>query len=173
MPELPPPNLLDIAALVAVCIGAIQGVFRGLSGELSRFISTIVSFIVGMVLYRPFGSWLATHTRLGEAGSAALAFFLTIAAAVVVMVLLRTILKQIFKLAVNPGVDRIGGIFAGMLRASLFVVAIFWLMNLWPHEYLNRKFGRESVVGTLVRAIMPDTAADNGSNDSKEPDEPI
>ena len=35
------------------------------------------------------------------------------------------------------------------------ILIVVVMMNLWPHEYLNRKFGEESVVGTVVLRYMP------------------
>lgn len=89
MPELPPPSIIDYIALVIICVSLIQGIFRGLSGELARFIGVIVSFITGITLYRPIGQWLSMNTRISGYGAMALAFISTIVVASVIMIIIR------------------------------------------------------------------------------------
>lgn len=168
MPVFSTLSPVDIAAIAIVAIGAMVGLFRGLSGEISRLISTLVAFFLSIRLCHPIGLWLSAHTRISGPAAATLAFCLTLVTAVLVMLVLRLILKQIFQLAVTPAWERIGGLLAGSLRASIFVVIIFWIFNLVPHDYLNRIFGEESTVGRQVRTIIPhiQLAVDNVRGES-------
>ena len=51
--------------------------------------------------------------------------------------------------------DKVAGSVAGFVRSALFTLIVFIAVNLTPHEYLNRLFGEESVIGTLTLKMMP------------------
>jgi len=149
------PNFVDILALVAVIVGAVQGWIRRLSGEIASLISTVAALVLGITLCRPLGEWLVVHTRLTERPAALVAFLATIIAATAVMILIRFLLRSIMKVVFEETTDRIGGCVAGILRVSAIVLIVFLAMNLWPHEYLNRIFGEESTVGSVVVRYVP------------------
>ncbi len=154
MGNLPSPNVVDIAALIICIIGIIQGLRRGLSGEIARLIGVVVAFILGVFFYRPFGSWLVDRVRISELAFA-LAFILTVMGAAVIMVLVRLLLKRIMVVVFEPHAEKIGGAIAGFLRMSFFVLIVFVMMNMWPNESLNRLFGEDSVIGSQVMKISP------------------
>ncbi|MBN2302079.1 MAG: CvpA family protein [Lentisphaerae bacterium] len=157
MTGFPPLSVIDIVALVIVALGALIGYRRGLSGELAQLISVIVAFVISLLLYHPVGSWLHEHTQLNNRPQAAhaVAFIATIIGATIAMIILRYLLKRIMQVVIEKEVDKIGGVIAGFVRASILVVIVFLLLNMWPHEYLNRLFGEESVIGTAVLHCMP------------------
>ena len=149
------PNIVDIIVLVIIVLGAIQGLLRGLSGELARLISTVIVFILGVSCYRPVGLLLASHTRLSAAAAGAVAFSIVAATAIILMVLLRYVLKKLMKVVFVPWFDKVGGCVAGMLRASIFVMIIIIVMNMVPNEYVNEQCGEKSIIGTGVLKVMP------------------
>lgn len=148
-------NLVDIAALLLIGIGCIQGYFRGLSGELARFIGTVLAFMAGISLHEPVGEWILTNTRLEDQTAHAVAFIATIALCIVIMMILRVVVKKMVKVVFAEKFDKTVGIFIGMLRMGVVVCIIFICMNLIPHEYLNRHFGEESVIGRVVVQYVP------------------
>jgi len=147
--------MVDVIALVVAAAVAVHGFFRRLSGEVAGLIGSVVALVVGLSLCRPIGAWMYEHTRLEEQPARAVAFLVTVIAATVVMVLLRMLLSKLMKLVFEPTTDRIGGVVAGFLRGTVYVILFFLLMNLWPHEYLNRVFGEESVIGIAVVEQIP------------------
>ena len=149
------PNVIDIIAFIICGLSAFQGFRRGLSGELARLISVIVAFTLGVFFYRPFGAWLLEYVRLGEQPAYALAFLVTVIGAVAIMILLRLVLKRIMKIIFAPAIDKTGGCAAGFLRAVVVILIIFVMINMWPHDYLNKLFGEESLIGRGVLKIMP------------------
>lgn len=155
MDTLPPPSLIDLLALAMLVLGGVQGYFRGLSGELARLISVIIAFMLGLRFYHPFGSWALEHTRLEGRPSLALAFVVTVVTVIVVLLVLRHVIKRIMKIVVEEQVEKSGGVLAGVVRAMVYVVIVFVVLNLVPHEYLNRKFGEESLIGTAIQGAMP------------------
>ena len=163
-------NLVDVIALFIVVIGIVQGCFRRLSGELSHLISVVAAFVAGMFAFRPLGIWLVEHTRLTEKSAHVTAFIAVIVASLVLMALIRILLRRIMRVIIEEQVDRTLGGFAGFLRASVFVLVVFVIMNMWPHEYLNRIFGEESMIGRTVKSCMPvlQEAVESGKNSLEE-----
>lgn len=151
----PDMNLIDTVALAVVGAGMLRGYWRGLSGELAQLIGLVSAFVLGLSVYRGVGEWLADRTRLEGRPAAIVAFLGTMAVAAGVMLLVRLVLRRVMKVVVEEKIDRPAGCIAGFLRATLFVVLVFVVMNLWPHEYLNAKFGEESAIGRLVVRLMP------------------
>jgi membrane protein required for colicin V production len=155
MDALPPPSLVDVIAIVVLVVGGVQGALRGLSGELARLISVIIAFMLGLRFYQPFGAWVLEHTRLGGRPSLALAFVVTVVTVIVVLLVLRHVIKRVMKIVVEEQAEKSGGALAGVIESTIYVLIAFVVLNLVPHDYLNRKFGEESIVGTCVQASMP------------------
>lgn len=155
MGSLPSLSPVDIVAFAALLAGVIQGYRRKLSGELARFVSLLTAFVLGLYACAPFGRWLVEHTRLQESSARGVAFVTLLAAAVGVMFAIRYVLGRVMRVLFEPTVDLLGGCVAGFLRALVLVILVFMCMNMWEHDYLNRKFGEESVVGTLVLRWVP------------------
>ena len=156
MNYLPVINVIDIAALIIIGVNIIIGMRRGLSGELAGLVGTIAAFGLGAHFLAPFGAWLKDHTRLGERPAQALAFISVVVCVIIVMILLRLILGKIMKLSFEPAVDKIGGFVSGLVRSCVLVLIIVVSVQICPNDYLNRKFGEESVVGrSVVKYVMP------------------
>ena len=155
MDSLPPISVVDIGASLVICLSALRGFLRGLSGEISQLISLAASLILGIFFREPFGRWLMGHTHLAAPTAHALAFTVTVFGALVVLILIGFVLRKIMKVVFEPGVDKPFGGLAGLLSGVLIVIIVFAAMNLWPHEYLNRKFGEESVIGRVIVKWMP------------------
>ncbi len=155
MDALPTLNLVDIVALGLIAIGGIQGFLRGLSGELARLIGTVLAFVAGVALHGPVGEWVLKHTRLEDQTAHALAFVATVVLAIVIMLLLRLVIKRLIKIVFADGFDKTMGVAAGLVRMTVVVCIIFLIMNLVPHDYLNRHFGEESAIGSIVVRYVP------------------
>jgi uncharacterized membrane protein required for colicin V production len=143
-------NPVDIVALMIICVNLIIGLSRGLSGELAGLVGTAAAFGLGIFFQTPFSSWLQDHTRLQGRSAQAVAFISTAIAVIIIAILLRLILRKIMKITFEPTVDKVGGLISGFIRSSILVLIIFVAVNMCPHEYLNRKFGEESMIGRLV-----------------------
>ncbi|OQX58126.1 MAG: hypothetical protein B5M52_05995 [Helicobacteraceae bacterium 4484_230] len=155
MESLPEFNLVDIIALALIAVGAVQGYFRGLSGEIARLVGTVLAFVAGISLHATVGKWILENTRLEDQAAHAVAFIATILLAFAVMIVLRLIVKRLIKVVFADGFDKSSGVIAGVLRMSIVVCIIFFGMNMIPHDYLNRTFGEESVIGRIVVKYVP------------------
>jgi len=155
MGEFPPPNAIDIAILVVVLFGLFRGYVRGLSGELAQLASVVAAFVLGLTLHPPLSTWLSEKTRLAGQNARTMAFVTTVLGSVLAMIILRYLIKRIMRVVIEEKVDKPAGLVAGGVKTVVLVLIVVVVMNLWPHEYLNRKFGEESVVGSAVLRYMP------------------
>jgi uncharacterized membrane protein required for colicin V production len=156
MNHLPSVNVIDIAVLIIIGVNLIIGIRRGLSGELAALVGTVAAFGLGAHLLSPFGAWLNGHTRLGERPAQALAFISVAVGVIIVMILLRLLLGKLMKISFEPTLDKIGGFAAGLIRSCVLVLIIVVSVLMCPNDYLNRKFGEESVVGrSIAKYVMP------------------
>jgi uncharacterized membrane protein required for colicin V production len=156
MNHFPAISVIDIAVLVIIGVNLIIGLRRGLSGELAGLIGTIAAFGIGAHFLSPFGAWLNNHTRLGERPAQALAFISVAVGVIIVMILLRLLLGKLMKISFEPTIDKIGGFASGLVRSCILVLIIVVSVLMCPNDYLNRKFGEESVVGrSVVKYVMP------------------
>ena len=153
--EQTPLNAVDILAFVVIAIGVWQGFRRRLSGELAGLISSAVALLAGVLLCRPLGESLLNNTRLSAEAARMIAFVLAVALAGGLMVLLRFVLKGVMQVVVEETTDKICGCIAGAVRMTVIVLIGFLIMNLMPHEYTNRLFGEESLIGRGVLKSMP------------------
>jgi uncharacterized membrane protein required for colicin V production len=172
MSTIPELNLVDIAALILVGMGGIQGCIRGLSGELARLVGTLAAFAAGVTLQKPVGAWILEHTRLEDQPAHAVAFIATVLLAIIVMFLLRLVLKRIMKVVFTDGLDKVLGVCAGLIRMAVVACIIFLVMNLIPNDYLNRHFGEESAIGSVVVQYIPTIRETLENNDIPTPVSP-
>lgn len=159
-------NVVDAVAIFVVCLSVVHGLRRGLSGELAAVVSVVAALLLGLQFFEPLGSWVEVHTRLAGQAARAMAFVITVLASIVALILTRYALKRIMRVAIEPEADKIGGAVAGLVRACAAVVILFLVMNLWPHKYLNRKFGEESLIGRVMLRCVPELRAEQGEDEA-------
>lgn len=162
MNGFPYPNVVDLIAVLVVLFSIYHGSRRGLSGEIAQLVSVVVAFVVGMAGYVPMASWIDLNTRVHGNAAAALSFVTIVVVAGIVMICLRALLRKIMKIVFEEPFDKVAGGVAGLVRSSLFILIVFIAVNMAPHEYLNRVFGDESVIGTLTLKIMPSLRDEQG-----------
>lgn len=154
------PNIVDGLAVLAMLWGLYRGLRRGLSGELGQLIGVIAALVFGLNAYRPVSAWLLGATRLTGRSAVVIAFLVTLAAALVVWILLRALFRRLMRVVIEARFDHGLGLAAGFVRSALLVVIVFAIMNLWPNATLNRIFGEDSFVGTLVLKLVPQLRED-------------
>lgn len=156
--ELIPPqgfHLIDVIILVAVLIGAIQGLRHGLSGELAHLISIVVMLLVGWNVLAPLSTAIADVTRLSDSTARPVAFVGACVVVLLAMALLRMMLKHVMELNFKDGFDRWAGLLAGTVKYAAIAAAVLYLMMLSPSEYLVRLAGEESSIGRVLHRHLP------------------
>jgi uncharacterized membrane protein required for colicin V production len=149
-------NTVDIIALVLLAVGAFQGLRRGLSGELARLVGVVIAFLAGVRFHEPVAAWCIEHTRLDYWPARTLAFTLTIAVGMAVMILVRLVLGRVIQIVIAEGLNRLGGILAGTVRSAVMILVVFLVVNmLTPDSFLGHAFGDDSAIGRVVRRYVP------------------
>ena len=148
--------VVDTAAVVVLVFCTARGYRRGFSGELAHTIGLLVGLVLGLVAFEWSQAWLARETTLTDRpGAVRLAAIASATVATVVGILLvRSLLGRVLRLAIEEGPDRTGGALAGFFRGSLAVLTVFLLANLVPFPTVNRLFGEESFVGRPVARLL-------------------
>ena len=146
---------VDLVAMVLILVGLLQGIRRGLSGELAHILGTVAAIIAVPLSHRPIASWLLENAGLEPRAAGAIALFFAVITGIVVLVILRGVLKRVLGVVIEKEADRFAGAFAGAARAAVLVAVLFLLLNLVPHPPTNRLFGEDSVAGRAVLRIMP------------------
>ena len=157
MQDLPPLGIIDIVALVVILLGTLRGLRCGLSGEIARLVSVLTGIVLGLCFYERIAAWTIENTRLTGGPALMLASAFTVAAAMLVMVLLGTAVTRVIRFIVRRDFDRWAGAVAGFLGTTIFVLIVFLIMHMLPQEsYLHRKFSADSAIGTLIASYIPE-----------------
>jgi uncharacterized membrane protein required for colicin V production len=154
---MPTPSLttLDIVVLVFIALGALQGYFRRLSGEMARLIGTICAFVLGTLLHEPLGQWIASETRLVDREAETATYVLTVIAALVFWIFFHRIIKKLLQVIISAEFDKFAGTLAGTIRVTILALIIFVTVNMWPNLPLKEHFGDNSFFGRCAIAITP------------------
>ncbi|MDA0576464.1 MAG: CvpA family protein [Verrucomicrobia bacterium] len=155
MDTFPSPSIVDVVALALVAFAALRGFFRGLSGELAGLIGDAAALLLGAMCYEPLAGWMRMHTRVAPALAPVVALVVLVVGVLLLMALLRLTVGRVLRVVVEGGVNRVGGVIAGVLRGLIVVVLVFAVLLVVPNEGVHRRFGEESVVGTVVQRVMP------------------
>ena len=150
-------TMVDVIALAFILIGAVQGLFRGLSGEMARLLGAICAFVGGAILHEPVGEWIATYTRLEAQGARTLTYVVTVILALILWALFHKMIKKLLQLVLNTGFDKTAGVPAGMLRMIAFVGIAFIAIHIMQapfkdHVGVDSFFGRQAI--RLVPAVQ-------------------
>ena len=148
-------TMVDAIAILFIAIGAIQGLFRRLSGEMARLLGAICAFVAGALLHEPLGGWIATYTRLVDQEARILTYVVTVLTALILWTLFHKLIKKCLQLILAPAFDKVAGIPAGTLRMTALVGIVFIAMNLWPDMPFQETFGNDSFFGRHAIRLVP------------------
>lgn len=150
-------NAVDIIVLVVLVLGAIQGLRRGLSGEIAFAVCAVIAFLFGLVCYRTGGEFVADHTLVDPDMADSLAFIVSVVLALGVLLLLRLLVSEAISITVNQSViDRVGGLFIGMVKWFVIVSALIIALALSGNPWLTQVFAEDSAVGRALMFNMPE-----------------
>lgn len=152
---LPPLNVIDMIGLILIALGTFRGYRRGLSGELAGVVGIVASLMISIHLFAPFGEWIAANTSLTGQLAHAAAFAVCVLFVIAATILIGAIFRKVMGVFFADGVDKFLGLIAGAVQSAAILAIGLLMMNLLPHPYLNRHFGDESLLGTIVLRATP------------------
>ncbi|MDP6490480.1 MAG: CvpA family protein [Kiritimatiellia bacterium] len=148
-------NLVDIVALLFVLLHVVLSWRRGLSEEIGRVAGAVLAFWIGLRTHDGVAGWMTDHTRMEGEPARVVAYIGVVLLIILASLVLTLVVSKVIKLAIPDGIDKVGGGIAGLIKGAFYTAMIFLAMNLWPHEYLNRHFGEESALGSVVMKWIP------------------
>jgi uncharacterized membrane protein required for colicin V production len=168
---------ITCAGLVLVCAGI--GLARGISGELSRLVSLALGATAGYWIFVPGVQTLADleYFRKSPQFSGLIAFCVALLGGLICFLLLNYILSRIIKIAISTPLDRLLGLIAGLLNATILLALAFTLALILPEPSQRELLCRQSRVGRfatprLTRSLhIPSPAPASVQKDEEEDEE--
>ncbi len=154
-----PLNAVDYAAIALILYGALTGLLRGFSTEVFRTAAVLALLVAVWRLHPALAGWLESATRLGPPDTPLVALGLLVAAAVVVFLLGRALLKGIFRFRFKGFPERFGGLLAGAVRNGVLCAVALLALGYTPIEALHRAVTEDSWFGRRVHASLPEAYA--------------
>ncbi|MFU8779726.1 MAG: CvpA family protein [Kiritimatiellia bacterium] len=146
---------VDAIVIALIAIGAVQGLLRGLSGEMARLLGALCAFVAGALLHEPLGLWVANYTRLVDQQARTFTYVLTVILALVLWAFFHKIIRKMIQMILSTGFDKSAGVPAGMLRMTTWTGIIFIIMNIWPNIPLKEQFNENSFFGRQFIRLVP------------------
>lgn len=154
--QLPPLNLTDYILIGLILIGALQGLKRGLSGELARVFCFILSLGAGWYFYEPLGTFIRNHTRLDGKGSQLSGFLIIIVSVIALFWIGLAILRSVLDFAFKGRIEKWGGLLIGVARMSLWITTALLAVTVWGNTSLYRVMIQESTIGqSFNETVVP------------------
>ncbi len=149
-----PFTTVDMIVIAWITIGAIQGLFRGLSGEMARLLGAICAFVAGAILHEPLGEWIAAYTRLDDKDGRILTYAVTVILALILWALFHKMIKKLLQFVLTTGFDKTAGVPAGMLRMTALAGIAFIAIHIVQAPFKDH-VGQDSFFGRQAIRLVP------------------
>lgn len=144
------PTWVDIACAAVVLVFATWDAIRGLSATLARIAALVLAFKLAFLLYPRIAALLPSS----GAAAPALAFGLTILAALLVHLVLKAIFARVVRVVLSEPLDKILGALAGALKGVILVFVVFSLIALATGgSYGGTAFAKSRTGSRVVPAV--------------------
>jgi membrane protein required for colicin V production len=125
-------NLVDILIWVVLLIFAVKGFMKGLVKEVCSLLGLIVGGWAAFTYYRPFAGLLQSHSHFSHTITLFLSFGFIFLAFGLFFFLLGYLATILLKVVFLGSVNRVGGIFLGILQGSFMLCILFSLATAKP-----------------------------------------
>ena len=169
-------NFIDWAYVLALALSSFIGLVRKLSAELAGMIISAAVFLGGWKLYAPAADFLKQYMPNLQDGVASQVVSMLLICLVIFLVtfLLFRLLKNMLEMALPRGVDHIGGLIAGFLKAAFIICTVIVIISISGHSYLQKHFIEESWFGARGNKHLPGLyEAYIKQHIQRAPDEPV
>lgn len=123
-------HLIDIFFVLLGCYFVIRGCFRGFVGEVLTLVGFFLSIYVSFKFSGKFGNVISAFTGINESVSQLAAIILVWVFISIIVAVIRTMVKSLLSAISLSGIDRLLGIFSGLLKTfvAVYVVLIGGLL---------------------------------------------
>lgn len=123
-------HLIDIFFILLGCYFVIRGCFRGFVGEVLTLVGFFISIYVSFKFSGKFGYVISAFTGINESVSQLAAIILVWVFISIIVAVIRTMVKSLLSAISLSGIDRLLGIFSGLLKTfvAVYVVLIGGLL---------------------------------------------
>lgn len=123
-------HLIDIFFILLGCYFVIRGCFRGFVGEVITLVGFFCSIYVSFKFSGKFGDVISSFTGIKESVSQLVAIILVWLVISIIVAAIRKIMKGLLSAISLSGIDRLLGIFSGLLKTfvAVYVVLIGGLL---------------------------------------------
>ena len=123
-------HLIDIFFILLGCYFVIRGCFRGFVGEVLTLVGFFLSIYVSFKFSGKFGYVISAFTGINESVSQLAAIILVWVFISIIVAVIRTMVKSLLSAISLSGIDRLLGIFSGLLKTfvAVYVVLIGGLL---------------------------------------------
>ncbi|MGA7828763.1 MAG: CvpA family protein [Geobacteraceae bacterium] len=125
-------NLVDILIWVVLLIFAVKGFMKGFVREVCSLLGLIVGGWAALTYFRPFAGVLQSHSHISHTITLFLSFGLIFLALGLFFFLLGYLITMLLKVVFLGSVNRVGGVFLGILQGSLLLCILFSLGTAKP-----------------------------------------
>ncbi|MFW5792950.1 MAG: CvpA family protein [Bacteroidota bacterium] len=157
-------NYLDIVLAVPLAYGAIRGFYKGFIIEIASLASLIMGVFIAVIVSDIAGQILVAMVEWNPLVIKIIAFIIAFSLVVFVVHLFAKSLEKIVKITGLNIFNRIGGLFAGLVKILFFLSVIILLMNNFMSSthisIVSEKTREESIlyyrIENFAHKILPD-----------------
>lgn len=123
-------HLIDIFFILLGCYFVIRGCFRGFVGEVLTLVGFLCSFYVSFKFSGKFGDLISAFTGINESVSQLVAIIIVWLVISIIVAVIRKMMKSLISAISLGGIDRLLGVFSGLLKTfvAVYVVLIGGLL---------------------------------------------
>ena len=149
-------NWVDVLVLIIVLRISYIAFQDGLSHEIFPLLGTVCTLVLSLHYYNKISVFLTTNlVKIPVDMANFLSFLVLIISIGFLFKLIRSILDKVIKITWHPLIEKLGGLFAGILRASMVASTTLIIIALMPLSYLQWSIRDRSLLGMHFLRIGP------------------
>lgn len=149
-------NWIDVLIIIIMFRTSYVAFQDGLSHEIFPLIGSTVNVIISLYYYHKLSDVFSSNIQLFSTKLLdCISFIAIFTLAGIVIRLVKTITDKIIKVTWHPAIEKIGGLIAGVARASVVTSIVLIAIALVPIPYLQRSIRDRSLMGMGFLKVGP------------------
>ena len=121
-------NPFDVFIIIVICYSVIRGLFRGLVKEVSSIIGVLGGFYAAYSYYPTVAKLIAGLVK-DPSYLKILSFLIIFCAILIIISIIGVVIKYLLNVAFLGWIDRLCGVFFGMIKGVLIVTVLFIILT--------------------------------------------